>query len=216
LPNRVHQVRLAQTRRAVEEEWVVAAVATLRDGDRRRVRQAVARADHEALEGEARIEVGARQGRRTADRRRGRRSDRRGRRLRRTIRAHELHHHREAQLLAQRLLEVALESPLYPVAPERAVQAQAHAVALDAYRRNRLKIPTAGGSYARQQRLHHIAPRMAQPRRADVLPKLQLLCETVVPAHRYLCVPALANGMGYIIACLPPASCNSLGILKDR
>jgi hypothetical protein len=140
------------------------------------------------------VELRARQRGRAASGRRDGRSHRRGRRLGHRVRTHQLHHHRAPQLLAQRLLQVALEPLLHPVAPERAVQLQAHHIALDTDRRHLLQVPTARWGDLRQQRLHHIAPRLTQTRRVDVLPKSQLLRYTILPAHRCIGIPALASG----------------------
>jgi hypothetical protein len=49
--DRVHQVRLAQTRPAVDEERVVVIAGLIRDRLRRRVRELIARADDEVVEG---------------------------------------------------------------------------------------------------------------------------------------------------------------------
>jgi hypothetical protein len=75
LPDRVQEVGLAEPHAAVEEEWVVMLPRPLRHRDRRRVREAVARADHEMIE---RILVVQRQRRKARGRLRrltGRRGD---------------------------------------------------------------------------------------------------------------------------------------------
>ena len=62
VPDGVHQVRLAQARPAVHEQRVVAVSRSLRDGERRGVREAVVGADDECRERVPRIEQRARLG----------------------------------------------------------------------------------------------------------------------------------------------------------
>ena len=61
--DRVHQVGLAQADAAIQEQRVVGVTGTLGDRERRRVGQAVGRADDEVREGVAGIEVGRAGGR---------------------------------------------------------------------------------------------------------------------------------------------------------
>ena len=58
LPDRVHQVRLAQPHAAVDEQRVVRARRRLRDRAAGRVRELIRRADDEGVEGVAGIEAG--------------------------------------------------------------------------------------------------------------------------------------------------------------
>ena len=55
--DRVEQVRLADPGRAVQEERVVGVAGQLGDRERRGVREAVARADHELVEGVLRVQA---------------------------------------------------------------------------------------------------------------------------------------------------------------